>query len=101
MASLREIDDTFCIAVLGDFLGAASHTADGRQASWVPRRATPDTVTRLLGLHPELHADRLGLPEPVRVSFADLDSFRPQSLFRRLDLFAPLRQARESAAARP
>lgn len=96
MEALREIDDTFCIAVLGDFLGDASATPDGSAANWAPRRATPDTVMNLLGFRPSLRIGGLA-DRSVEVGFSDLESFQPDALFQRLDLFSPYRQAREAA----
>ncbi len=97
MEPLREIDDTFCIAVLGDFLGTPSGAPGGGEASWTVRRATPDTVLKLLGLRPTLRVPNPGDGRLQEIPLSNLDGFQPEDLFRRLDLFGPLRQAREEA----
>lgn len=90
-------DDTFCIAVLGDFLGEASGSPGGKEACWVPHRATPDTVLKLSGLHPRCRLSTLAGREAEEVEFSSLEDFDPTGLFRRLDRFRLLREAREAA----
>ncbi len=97
MELLREIDDTFCIAVFGNFLGEASTGSPGRDASWIPRRATPDSVMDLLGFRPSVRIARPDGEASEEIRFSSLDGFRPESLFRSLGLFAPYREALDEA----
>ncbi len=97
MQPIPAAEGTFCIAVLGDFLGEASASPEGADAYWVPRRATPDTVMKLSGLRPRCRLSAVAGMEPLEVEFSSLEDFHPADLFRRLDRFAPLRDAREGA----
>lgn len=97
MELLREIDATFRIAVIGDFLAEASLGAEGGQASWIPRRATPDTLMGLLGFRPSLRVAGPGERDAEEIRFSGLEDFRPEKLFHRLGRFAPYRQVLQEA----
>ena len=97
MELVRAPDTTFCIAVIGDFLGQGTAPSDGTPAEWVPRRATPESVMKLLGFRPRI---RVGLgegSESAELTFESLEDFDPGSLFRRLPFLEELREARENA----
>lgn len=101
MQPVRITDDAFCIAVLGDFLGAGSGSQGTAGVTWEPRRATPDTVIGLTGLRPRIRVS-VGEDAAVEeVEFSSLESFEPWDLFRRLQLFGPIREARKAAEMGP
>jgi type VI secretion system protein ImpC len=98
MQMVRATDDTFCILVLGDFLGTGSASAEVGGVDWSPLRATPDTVLKLAGLRPRIRVtlgDDAGIEE--KAEFSTLEDFHPAALFRRLSVFEPFREARETA----
>ncbi len=98
MQMVRATDDTFCILVLGDFLGAGSASSAVEGVDWAPLRATPDTVLRLGGLRPRIRVTLghdAGIEEEAE--FSTLEDFHPAALFRRLHAFEPFREAREAA----
>jgi len=97
MQLVRATDDTFCIAVLGDFLGEGSGSPHGIKSSWIPQRATPDTVMKLAGLRPRLRVPSLTGEEGEEVVFSSLEGFDPVELFQKLAIFGPFREAREAA----
>lgn len=113
MQLVRAVDDTFCILVLGDFLGAASGFPDSPEVHWLVRRATPDTVMELTGLRPRIRVSRQtltgtegeGAREEDRfqeggveeLELATLHDFDPLALYRRSNLFHPFREARDAA----
>ena len=98
MQMVRATDDTFCILVLGDFLGAGSASSTVAGVDWAPLRATPDTVLKLAGLRPRI---RVTLGHDARIEeeaeFSTLEDFHPAALFQRLQAFEPFREARETA----
>jgi len=95
---VRATDDTFCILVLGDFLGEDSVPLRTGSVDWSPLRATPDTVMRLAGLRPRIKVS-LGDDgsSEEELAFSTLQDFHPAELFKRLSLFEPFREAREAA----
>jgi type VI secretion system protein ImpC len=98
MQMVRATDDTFCILVLGDFLGTGSASPEVGGVDWSPLRATPDTVLKLAGLRPRIRVtlgDEAGVEEEAE--FSTLEDFHPAALFRRLSVFEPFREAREAA----
>jgi type VI secretion system protein ImpC len=98
MQVVRATDDTFCILVLGDFLGTGSASAEVGGVDWSPLRATPDTVLKLGGLRPRIRVtlgDDAGIEEEAE--FSTLEDFHPAALFRRLSVLEPFREARETA----
>jgi hypothetical protein len=98
MQLARAIDDTFCILVLGDFLGGGPVPSGMGAADWSPHRATPDTVLKLVGLRPRIRVSlegEEGLEEEA--GFSSLQELDPGDLFKRLSLFEPFREAREAA----
>jgi type VI secretion system protein ImpC len=95
MEPVHIADDTFCIAVLGDFLGDRIHGITG--GTWEPKRITPDTILHLAGLRPRIREAVGAEGEAVELEFHDLEGFDPRILFQRLDAFAPFRRAREAA----
>lgn len=99
MELVRATDDTFCIAVLGDFLGEGDRHAGTESSGFVPYRATPDSVMKLVGLRPRIRAILGHGGGTAEVEFTSLEDFDPGSLFQKLDLFGPLREAREDAKA--
>ena len=96
MPLVRATDDTFCIAVVGDFLGDASGTPAGEGATWVPVRATPDSVMKLMGLRPRIRFS-LHRGGGEELEFTGLQDFDPGELFLKQALFGPFREAREAA----
>jgi type VI secretion system protein ImpC len=101
MQWIRATDDTFCIAVLGDFLGEAPGDPGIEEVTWAPQRATPDSLMNLVGLRPRIslsaHPDEPG----GEMEFSSLQSFDPGELFQKMALFGPLREAREAARRGP
>lgn len=97
MEPVRMADDTFCIAVLGDFLGDRPGISGGAGVTWEPRRVTPDTVLNLAGLRPHVRGAVGRGGETEEAEFQSLEGFDPRHLFQRMDAFAPFRQAREAA----
>lgn len=96
MHAFRPTDESFCIAVLGDFLGEEASGGLTTAERWEPRRATPETVSELLGLRPSVHLDIPGAGHALRMEFRTLDDFGPDSLFERHDAFRDLREARRA-----
>lgn len=96
MHPFRPTDETFCIAVFGDFLGEEASVGLTADERWEPRRATPETVSELLGLRPAVHLDIPGAGQALRMEFRTLDDFGPDSLFGRFDAFRDLREARRA-----
>lgn len=107
MQLVRAVDETFCILVLGDFLGAASGFPDSPEVQWLLRRATPDTVMELTGHRPRIRVSGQVLNEakgqdgeggPVEeLELTTLQDFDPAALYRRLNLLHPFREARDVA----
>ena len=96
MHYVQATDDSLCIAVFGDFLGRETGEEPGSAEPWEPRRATPETVSGLLGLRPTVRITALQGPEPLHLQLSGLEDFHPDSLFRRLDAFQELREARQA-----
>jgi predicted component of type VI protein secretion system len=101
MEPIRATDDTFCIAVLGDFLGEGSGSPQGDEVRWIPKRATPDTVVRLAGLRPRIRLGSSQGEQTEEVIFSSLQDFDPGELFLKLALLEPFRDARETIRAAP
>lgn len=97
MPLVRATDDTFCIAVVGDFLGDASGTPAGEEVTWVPLRATPDSVMKLMGLRPRIRFSLRPGGGGEELEFTGLQDFDPGELFLKQALFGPFREAREAA----
>ena len=100
MEPVRMADDTFCIAVLGDFLGDRLQ-AEVTEVTWEPKRVTPDTVLNLAGLRPHIRVAVGDEGETEGVEFDGLAALDPRLLFQRLEAFAPFREAREAAKIGP
>jgi type VI secretion system protein ImpC len=86
----------FRIAVFGDFSGRSNRgvTPDARSAR--PIAIDRDNFDRVLAkLAPALEIETEGAGPLLSVRFTCLDDFHPDSLFRRLPLFAKLRESRE------
>ena len=101
MEFVRATENSFCIAVLGDFLGERSGTEVEAEVQWDLKRATPDTVVRLLGLQPKLRVEAPEQEGTEELVFSSLEDFDPARLFSTLGLFDSFRQAREAAKAGP
>ncbi len=97
MQRVRATDDTFCIAVLGDFLWKGPRLPGASEVTWEPLRATPDSVMDLAGLRPRIRASLGPDSEQEELEFRTLQDLHPDKLFRELDLFRPLRVGRERA----
>ena len=97
MERIRAREDTFCIAVLGDFLGTGPLAREGPDPTWVPRRATPDTLMTLTGLRPRISVARPSGQGTVELELESLRDFQPDALFRKLPQLRRLREAREAA----
>ena len=96
----REQADIFRIAVLGDFSGRGSRglVRTGRELAALPPifvdRDCCDAVMAKLGV--EIRLDVLGNnAPPVRITFAALDDFHPDRLFRDLEVFQAMRESRK------
>jgi type VI secretion system protein ImpC len=85
------------LLVLGDFSGRGLNGGEGERPAISQRKLHPvdvDSLDRVLGrIAPEI---TLGLGESLaaRVSFAEIEDFHPDSLFRRVPLFDELRDLR-------
>lgn len=91
-------DDTYCIAIIGDFMGGNPGDSGATVVDWAPRRATPDTVMDLTGLRPRLRVSlEAGGPEE-EIVFSSMEDFDPRTLFEKLPAFEPFRSARDRAA---
>lgn len=101
MQPIELADDSFCIAVLGDFFGNAAESDFSVDQKWEPRRATPDTVLKLLGLRPGARCRLSSLGEEVSLAYESLAYFGPDSIFERTELFEALREARHAAVSGP
>lgn len=94
-------DDKICILVMGDFLGTGSAPGGQDEVTWNPVKATPDSMVRLAGLRPRIPMGP-GPEGPVaEMAFDSMESMDPGEIFRRSDLFSPLREAREAAGNAP
>jgi type VI secretion system protein ImpC len=96
----REQAGVFRIAVLGDFSGRGSRglMRTGRELATLQPvfvdRDCCDAVMAQLGV--EIRLDVLGdKAPPVRISFAALDDFHPDRLFRDLEVFQAMRESRK------
>ena len=97
MQWVRATDDTFCIAVLGDFLGEAFGAPGTEGMTWIPQRATPDSVLNLVGLRPRIQASLHLGGAGETLEFTSLQSFDPGEFFQKMEMYKPLREAREAA----
>ncbi len=96
----REQASVFRIAVLGDFSGRGSRglVRNGRELAalrpiFVDRDCC-DAVMAQLGV--EIRLDVLGdKAPPVKISFAALDDFHPDRLYRDLEVFQAMRESRK------
>ncbi len=85
----------FRIGVFGDFSGRTNHGAAESAASARPIAIDRDNFDQVLRqLAPALEIAIEGSGSPVPLSFSSLDDFHPDSLFRRMPLFAKLRDLR-------
>ncbi len=96
----REQADIFRIAVVGDFSGRGSRglVRTGRELAALPPifvdRDCCDAV--MAKLRVEIGLDVLGNnAPPVRITFAALDDFHPDRLFRDLEVFQAMRESRK------
>ena len=96
-------DDSFRIALVGDFSGRANRGISqvGRQlGDRRPVRVDRDTVDDAIArLKPELHLPIGDRGEVSTVRFTELEDFHPDRLHDRLPSFRRLREVRELAAA--
>jgi type VI secretion system protein ImpC len=93
-----EPDAPFHIAILGDFSGRENRALldpqfEGRKPVLIDRDNYEDVLAQFA---PELRLPFSGTDGPcVRVDFRELDDFRPDRIFERLNVFQALRWARE------
>jgi len=97
MELVRATDYSFCIAVLGDFLGEESDSLPDEGVTLTPRRVTPDSVMDLVGLRPRIPAPEGWADPKGGLGFSSLQGFDPGEMFRTLPVFQLLRDAREAA----
>jgi len=87
------------ILVLGDFTGRSEVDSDRQVAPLAKRAVSPvdvDNFEQLLrNLSPRLGVALSDAGGSVALEFRSLDDFHPDSLYRRVPLFAPLRRMRE------
>ncbi|MCW5980964.1 MAG: type VI secretion system contractile sheath large subunit [Bryobacteraceae bacterium] len=88
-------DNPLRIVIFGDFTGRANRNVspglEGRRAYEVDGGNLDRTMARLA---PRLLLTVAELPEPVDIRFEELDGFHPDSLWRRLPVFARFQEAR-------
>ncbi len=97
MELVRATDDSFCIAVLGDFLGEEFASRPDGGVSLTPQRVTPDSVMNLVGLRPRIPGPEGWAEIQGGLAFSSLQGFDPGEMFKTLPVFQLLRDAREAA----
>jgi type VI secretion system protein ImpC len=93
----RAQDEPLRILVMGDFSGRRDAGAEPDLTARPAPEVDIDSLENLPSrLAPSLDLSLGGRPDDaVRLEFASLDDFHPDTLFQKLDLFAPLRRMRE------
>jgi len=88
-----EPGDPFRICIIGDFSGRASRNVKEPLTSRRPILIDRDTIEEvILKIRPRLVFEVMG--QTIEASFEGLDSFHPDELFSRLDLFRALKETR-------
>jgi len=91
----------FHMLVMGDFSGSAGRDSNKStrpltelKPVWVDRDTIGEVFGRLMvEIEPVLFKENV---PPVSIKFSDMDDFHPDALYRRLDIFKALRDARQS-----
>lgn len=96
-------DSPFCLGIVGNFSGRPKTSESGGRpdlARRSPARVTPENVLNFAGLSPRIEVSVS--PEAntgLSITFATMEDFHPDRLFERLEVFQPLREARDRVKA--